>query len=74
MLPWSSIDNNQRIPKQLLYGESEIGKRKVGRPKLRYTDQIKSDMKKLNIDTNSWERFSSDRAMWRTMIRNGLIS
>ena len=44
--------DDQRIPKQLLYGESEMGKRKVGRPQLRYMDQIKNDMKIFNIDIN----------------------
>ena len=50
--------DDQRIPKQVLYGESEMGKRKVGRPKLRYIDQIKSDMKTFNIDINTWQRYS----------------
>ena len=32
--------DDQHILKQVLYGRPEMGKRKVGRPKLRYTDQI----------------------------------
>ena len=36
-----------------------MGKRNVGRPKLRYIDQIKSDMKNSNIDINTWQRYSS---------------
>ena len=63
--------DGQRIPKQVLHGESEMGKRKVGRPKLRYIDQIKSDMKNFNIDINTWQRYSLDRTMWRKIIRNG---
>ena len=58
--------DDQRIPKQLLYGESEMAKRNVGRPQLRYMDQIKNDMKMFNIDINKRQRFSSDRTMWRT--------
>ena len=50
-----------------------MGKRKVGRPKLRYIDQIKSDMKNFNIDINTWQRYSSDRTIWRTTICNGSI-
>ena len=42
--------------------------------KLRYMDQMKSDMKRFNNDTNSWQRFSSDTTMRRTMIINGSIS
>ena len=51
-----------------------MGKRKVGRPKLRYMDQTKNDMRKFNIDINSWRRFSSDRTMGRSMISNGPVS
>ena len=32
------------------------------------------DMKKVSIDTNSWQRFSSGKTMWRTILRNGSIS
>ena len=42
--------DDQRISKQVLYGESELGKRKVGSPKLRYIDQIKTDI-------NTWQRY-----------------
>ena len=63
--------DDQRVPKQVLYGESVMGKKKFGRPKLRYIDQIKSDMKNFNIDMHTWQTYSSDRTMWRTIIRSG---
>ena len=55
--------DNQRTPKQLLYNDSEMRKREVGHQKLRCMDQMrKSDMKKFNIDANSWQRYTSERA------------
>ena len=44
-----------RIPKDLLYGELVEGSRHAGRPKLRFKDVCKRDMKRCNIDSNSWE-------------------
>ena len=45
--------DHQRIPKQLLCGESEMGKRKFGRLTLRFMDQIKNVKKKVDIGINS---------------------
>ena len=45
--------DDQRISEQVLSGGSETGKRKVARPKLRYIDQIKNDIKIYIIDINS---------------------
>ena len=42
-----------RIPKDLLYGELAEGSRHAGRPKLRFKDVCKRDMKQCNIDSNS---------------------
>ena len=41
-----------RTPKDLLYAELSAGKRNLGRPRLRYRDVCKRDMKGLNIDKN----------------------
>ena len=35
-----------RLPKQLFYGELSQGKRGIGRPKLRYKDSLKANLKK----------------------------
>ena len=44
--------SNEHIPKALLHNELVIGKRDVGRPRLRYKDVCKRDLKSLNIDIN----------------------
>jgi len=64
----------QGTSKQVLYGESEVGKRKVESSKLKYIEQIKSAMKQSSIHIDIWQRLSLDRPMWRIKIRNGSIS
>ena len=61
-----------RIPKDILYGQLTAGKRNTGRPKLRFKDVCKRDMKNLNIDTDSWEDLASDRLHWRSTLRTPL--
>ena len=62
---------NDRIPKQLFYGELEEGKRRVGGQKLRYKDVVKRHLKAANIDVNSWEELAADRISWRRCLYNG---
>ena len=59
---------DSRLPKQLFYGELTKGKRGTGRPKLRYKDSLKANLKKCNIDYETWEKQAADRAKWRTTI------
>ena len=44
-----------RIPKDILYGELASGRRRTGRPQLRYKDVVKRYMKALDINTATWE-------------------
>ena len=60
--------DDSRLPKQLFYGELTKGKRGTGRPKLRYKDSLKANLKKCNIDSETWEKQAADRAKWRTTI------
>ena len=61
-----------RIPKDLLYGELSQGKRAIGRPKLRYSDVLKRDMRAIDMDTESWETLANDRTKWRTALTQHL--
>lgn len=61
-----------RIPKDLLYGELATGHRDKGRPKLRYKDVCKRDMKAFEIDTANWESLADDRSVWRQHLSSGL--
>ena len=62
-----------RIPKDLLYGELATGKRVPGRPKLRFTDVCRRDMKACHIAHETWEAAADDRSKWRQQVSQGLV-
>jgi len=55
---------SNRLPRRLLYGELQLGQRPVGRPKLRYSDHIKSVLRKCNIPESQLEALAEDRVLW----------
>ena len=61
--------SDERIPKYILYGELTEGTRPVGRPKLRFSDVCKRDMKFCNINIETWQDVAVDRDLWRTTVR-----
>ena len=60
--------SDERIPKVLLYGELVGGKRNVGRPRLRYKDACKRDLRTIGIGVDEWEKLSDDRVEWRALL------
>ena len=54
--------SDNRIPKQLLFGELTIGTRTVGRPLLRWKDSLKDTLKQSNISTTHWQDIATDRS------------
>ena len=52
------------LPKKILYGELQVGKRSHGGQKKRYKDTHKVSLKDFNIPTESWEQIAQDRKMW----------
>ena len=46
--------SSDRLPKQVLYSQLSSGHRKRGRPRLRFKDTIKRNLKLRNIKTDSW--------------------
>ena len=65
------IDDN-RIPKQLLYGEVNIGKRKACKPKLRFKDRLKNMIKLTNLSVDNWEVDALDRSQWHNKVSEGI--
>ena len=59
---------DDRLPKQILYSQLREGSLGIGRPKLRYKDNIKRNLKDFNIPIGSWQDATRDRINWRKMI------
>ena len=62
---------DERLPKKILYGELQVGKRSHGGQKKRYKDTLKASLKDFNIPTESWKQIAQDRTKWRGLIRRG---
>ena len=60
--------SEDRLPKQVLYSELLHGRRKRGRPILRYKDVLKRHMKCAEIDPNTWEQQAIVRPAWRSTL------
>jgi hypothetical protein len=52
---------------QSLVGRSE-GKRKLRRPRRRWEDNIKLDLRETGIDGSNWIQLAQDRVQWRTCV------
>ena len=52
--------NDDRIPKDMLFGELATGSRPAGRPFLCYKDVCKRDLKAGNINPTGWETVAAD--------------
>ena len=63
---------DERIPKQLLYGELRDGERHQGDQRKRFKDSLKHNMKQCGIDEVNWETMAGDRSRWRTAIKQGV--
>lgn len=57
-----------RLPKHILFSQLPVGHRKRGRPRLRYKDTIKRNLKQRNIKIESWSTLSQQRSEWRTAV------
>jgi hypothetical protein len=47
---------------------SPAGKRPLGRPKRRWEDNIKLDLRKIGIDGANWIQLAQDRVQWRAFM------
>ena len=62
---------DERLPKKVLYGELQEGKRSQGGQKKRYKVTLKASLKDFNIPTESWEQTAQERTKWRCLINKG---
>ena len=73
-LRWTGHDTrmpDERLPKKVLYGELQEGKRSKDGQKKRYKDTLKASLKDFNIPTESWEQAAQDRTKWCCLINKG---
>ena len=53
---------------RVLVGKPE-GKRPLGRPRSRWEDNIKVDLREVGCDPGEWIDLAEDRDQWRTYVR-----
>jgi hypothetical protein len=52
---------------RVLVGKPE-GKRPLGRPRCRWENNIKLDLREIEIDGTNWIRLAQDRVQWRAFV------
>ena len=62
---------DDRLPKQILYGELAIGARRAGGQRKRHKDHVKTVLKKFEIPPDSLETYAADRPGWRAKCHEG---
>jgi hypothetical protein len=62
-----STNGEKRNAYRILVGKSE-GKRPRGRPRRRWMDNIKMDLKEIGWDDMDWIDLALDRDQWRTLV------
>ena len=62
---------DERLPKKILYGELQVGKRSHGGQEKRNKDTLKASLKDFSIPTESWEQIARDHTKWRGLIKRG---
>ena len=60
-----------RSPFKILTGTPE-GKRPLGRPRRRWEDNIRMDIKEIGINTRNWVDSAQDRDCWRALVNVAL--
>ncbi len=60
------------IPRDLIVCELAEGSRLIGRPRLRYKDICKKDMKLSDINIDTGESRAEDRSAWHFVVRQGV--
>ena len=65
---------DHRLPKHLLYGELQQGRRTQGGQRKRFKDTLKASLKAFSINPDTWEEAATDRPGWRSLIHKGAVN
>ena len=66
--------SDHRLPKQALYGELAVGKRPPHKPRTRFKDCIRNDLKCCEIDLDTWEDQCLDANGWRNSMKKSVAA
>jgi hypothetical protein len=64
-------NGGKRIVYRLLVGKPK-GKRPLGRPRLRWIDNIKMDLLEIGLNVADWIGLAQDRYRWRALVNSVL--
>jgi hypothetical protein len=67
---WSCGKNDDRTVNKVFLGKPD-GRRKAGRPKLRWLDCIENDLKSMGV--NRWRKKAEDRSVWADILKEALV-
>ena len=70
-MEWSCSQNGRRSAFKILTGK-HTGKRPLGRPRRRWEDNIRVDLKEICINTRNWVDSTQDRDYWRDLVNVAL--
>jgi hypothetical protein len=62
-----STNGEKRNAYRILVGNQE-GKRPLGRPRCRWVDNIKMDIREIGRDGGDWIDLAQDRDQWRALV------
>jgi hypothetical protein len=60
-----------RTAYRILVGKPD-GKRPLGRPRRRWVDNIKMDLREIGWDGRDWIELAQDRDQWRTLVNTAM--
>jgi hypothetical protein len=64
---WACSTNGERRNAHILVGKPE-GKRPLGRPRRRWVDNIRMDLREVGWDGRDWIDLAQDRDRWRAHV------
>ena len=62
--------SNERTVKKVFRGKPD-GRRKVGRPKLRWLDYTENDLK--SVEVKRWRKKTEDRLVWAIILKGAQV-
>ena len=52
--------------------DTPTGKRPLGRPRRRWQDNIRMNLKEIGFNTSNWVHLAQDRGFWRALVKAAL--